>query len=120
MRRGNQHCYTKYPPGEAKNLQLLAPQRGLFTTAESRNNRNSSRGTTRWASAKRKQQREVYFRNSQSSPANPAEPGDLPFGFGRSLRNENSEQAVLSQHLQPREPRGLDSTNLRSFSHEAY
>jgi hypothetical protein len=36
-----------------------------------------------WASAKRKQEREIYSRNSQSLTASPAEPGELPIGLAR-------------------------------------
>jgi hypothetical protein len=31
----------KYPPAEPEALRLLAPQRGLFATVESKSNRNS-------------------------------------------------------------------------------
>jgi hypothetical protein len=48
---------------------------------KSKSNPNSSSVAKQWASAKRKQPREVYSRNSQSSTATPAEPGDLPFGL---------------------------------------
>ena len=33
--------YSKYPPAEPEALRLLAPQRGLFATVESKSNRNS-------------------------------------------------------------------------------
>jgi hypothetical protein len=49
---------------------LLAPQRGLIATVEKRK-QLQQREAMQGASAKQKQQREVYSRNSQSSTAVP-------------------------------------------------
>ena len=95
---------SKYPPTGPEALRLLAPQRGRSQPVKSKNNRNSSSVAKQWASAKRKQQREVYSRNSQSSTATPTEPGDLPFGLepSISLRQRSGKLDLWRAMARPR------------------
>ena len=87
---------SKYPLAEPEALRLPAPQRGLIATGKS--NRNRSRVAQQPASTKRKQQREVYSRNSQSSTATPAEPGS-PFWMRPLVPLASAKPAALVPYV---------------------
>ena len=86
---------SKYPPAKPEAFWLLTPQRDLISTGEKQSNCNGTRFARQWASARRRQQREVYSRNSQSLAASPAEPGELAIGL-----DESYEQAMPSSVYQ--------------------
>jgi hypothetical protein len=66
---------SKYPPAEPEALRLLAPQRGLIATEESKARAIAANFTVGREPYIRI---EAYSRNCQTLDASPAEPGDLP------------------------------------------
>ena len=69
---------SKDPPAEPEAFGCWPLKGALSQPLKSKSNRNRNRVAKQSASPKRKQQREVYSRNSQSSTATAAEPGDPP------------------------------------------
>ncbi len=64
-------------------LRLLAPQRGLFRNRPKQKQEQMQKPRTAvFTAAAQAIRGKTYSRNSQSSTATPAEPGDLPFGLG--------------------------------------
>lgn len=81
---------SKYPTAEPEALRLLAPQRGLFATVESKSKNNSKNAECKTR---------YYSRNCQTSTASPAEAGGLPIGL--ELRLERPLWEIIKLPAKP-------------------
>ena len=87
---------------QSRRLYGCWPLKGACSQpVKSKSNCSGTRLAGPWASAKRKQHREGYSRNSQSSTATPAEPEELPIGFDvLSRKSINHHFKIGSGRLQ--------------------
>jgi hypothetical protein len=91
---------SKDPPAEPEAFGCWPLKGALSQPLKSKSNCNDRRVAKQWASSKQKQQQEAYSRNSQSSTATPAEPGDLPFDESQPsliylISNRRADQFIL-------------------------
>ena len=70
---------SKYPPAEPEALRLLAPQRGLFATVESKGNRNSKSHVIQMARAMLTVMRKGILPELSNFYCHPGKAGGSPF-----------------------------------------
>jgi ubiquinone/menaquinone biosynthesis C-methylase UbiE len=70
---------SKYPPAEPEALRLLAPQRGLFATVESKSNRNSKSHVMRAAQAMRTETAKSILPELSNFDCLPGRAGGSPY-----------------------------------------